>query len=670
MKKLLLFGALLLMLCTTGKGQINTEQFSYIARTRIYFGNFTGAIDYLNLVIRVRPNLPEPYFLRGVAKQFLEDYRGAKIDLNKAIEIKPFFSDAYLHRAMVEYELKEFKSSMDDYSRAIELNPEDDNFYNNRGVAKAAMKDTLGAIADYDKALQLNPQNINSLLNRSSLKLAQKDYKGTIADIDLAIKVKPSFAGAYLERGIAEFAMNDYANALSDYDECIYNDPENALAYNNRGIVKHKLGDFEGAIMDYDKTLELDPTMANAYMNRGIAKAVLHRKDFMKDFQAAARLDSRYAQNPYLVQANPRAFQQSQIQQQQQQNQNARKVGSTKAAPGGSGMSDSDQSKATAQNQTNKNQATQSNNNQSTDNKEKTPVKKRKNKIITVINGDEPAAAPSKVKENEDSKKIQNKNIEIKLQPVFSIATAFHPSEQNERMQYYSPQIEKLNEMNHFDPFLGISNKDFNDKKYEDEFENNIRFFSAKLKINAKISNNYLGRAIFESLTSKYNDAINDYNKAIDLDSQNTLAYFGRANTQSKMVDIILSLPDFSEHQQEVFTLHKRSGQKKSQTSTPKQIHDYDQILRDYQKVIELNPRFVFALFNRANIYCKIAEYDKAEADYNRVIELNPDFAEAYFNRGLICIYKDEIEKAALNLSKAGELGIPDAYNVIKRYCN
>ena len=50
--------------------------------------------------------------------------------------------------------------------------------------------------------------------------------------------------------------------------------------------------------------------------------------------------------------------------------------------------------------------------------------------------------------------------------------------------------------------------------------------------------------------------------------------------------------------------------------------------------------------------------------------DIEKDFAEAYFNRGLTKIYLDDIDGGAMDLSKAGELGIQDAYNIIKRYCN
>ena len=78
---------------------------------------------------------------------------------------------------------------------------------------------------------------------------------------------------------------------------------------------------------------------------------------------------------------------------------------------------------------------------------------------------------------------------------------------------------------------------------------------------------------------------------------------------------------------------------------------------------------FVFALFNMANVYAKNGEIERAIETFNQVLRLDKDIAEAYFNRGLLYIYTGQKALANADLSKAGELGIVSAYNVIKRYC-
>ena len=56
--------------------------------------------------------------------------------------------------------------------------------------------------------------------------------------------------------------------------------------------------------------------------------------------------------------------------------------------------------------------------------------------------------------------------------------------------------------------------------------------------------------------------------------------------------------------------------------------------------------------------------------DFGKAIELNPEFAEAYYNRGLTHIFLGQTKAGLADLSKAGELGLFKAYNIIKRHTN
>ncbi|MDL2241956.1 tetratricopeptide repeat protein, partial [Bacteroidales bacterium OttesenSCG-928-L03] len=96
-------------------------------------------------------------------------------------------------------------------------------------------------------------------------------------------------------------------------------------------------------------------------------------------------------------------------------------------------------------------------------------------------------------------------------------------------------------------------------------------------------------------------------------------------------------------------------------------VFRYDVIIRDYDKVIALNPEFFYAYFNRGNIRCLQKDYRAAIKDYSEAIRINPDFAEAYFNRGLTQLYLGDTSKGVSDLSKAGELGMVNAYSIIKK---
>jgi tetratricopeptide (TPR) repeat protein len=641
---------LILLMAGTVSAQLNINHYIRVGQTRIAIGNYVGAIEYFNIVIKFKPHLPEPYFYRAVAKHRLEDFRGAIDDYNQALYIKPFFPDAYMNRGMAYHELRDFDNAIKDYDRTLEMDPKNEGAYNNRGIAKISLKNVEGAIEDYNKALEVNPTSTNALMNRSNAKIIQADIQGAIQDLNSVIIIRPHFAGAYLNRGLARFELNDFASALRDYDQAIRFEPENALAYNNRGIVKHKLEDYAGAIMDYDMAIRLDPTMANAYFNRAMARELLKRPGFDADYQIAADLNPQYDLSRFSVNAEQLAQQSSQQQQQQQQQQTQ------------------------AQNQTQNTgsqNTTSGNNQQSTDNQNKTevdPVKEREEELrrrrrLNVIATD--SRNLPKTDEDPDDGRVQNKNIIIDLQPIFLISAFERNSVDYERLQYYSVSIESLNRVNNYNPFLTITNK--TNVGYKQIFENFVLFFNEKINI-AENGHNYLNRGIFHLLTGNYNQSLNDLNKSIGMTSDEALAYFTRGNCRFKMIEHIESLPDFTN--QLTIALESARLQQPAEPGMTKMISDYDDILSDYDKTLEMKPGFFFGYYNKAFINLRLNKYELALADLTKAIELEPEFAEAFYNRGLTKIFLDDIEGGALDLSKAGELGLIEAYSVIKRYCN
>ena len=54
--------------------------------------------------------------------------------------------------------------------------------------------------------------------------------------------------------------------------------------------------------------------------------------------------------------------------------------------------------------------------------------------------------------------------------------------------------------------------------------------------------------------------------------------------------------------------------------------------------------------------------------DFSRAIELDGNIPEAYYNRGIVYLHAEKKSEGIADLSKAGELGLYDAYSIIKKY--
>ncbi len=202
------------------------------------------------------------YFINGIDKYAIEDYRGAIQDYSKAIEINPSNSEAYLNRGLPKHKLGDYRGAIQDYSKSIEINPSISKGYFMRGFAKQYLEDYRGAIQDYDKAIEINPSNSDAYSNRGFAKKELGNYRGAIQDYSKVIEINPSNSEAYFMRGFAKQYLEDYRGAIQDYNKAIEINPSFIEAYNNRGVAKYRLGDLNGACLDWSKSGELGNIIA------------------------------------------------------------------------------------------------------------------------------------------------------------------------------------------------------------------------------------------------------------------------------------------------------------------------------------------------------------------------------------------------------------------------
>ena len=165
-------------------------------------------------------------------------------------------------------------------------------------------------------------------------------------------------------------------------------------------------------------------------------------------------------------------------------------------------------------------------------------------------------------------------------------------------------------------------------------------------------------------MLQNYTTAINAYDIALKYDPTISYALLNRGTLRYEMDEFIYADSKYTNS----ITISKKSfnGKQEGEMTPP----DHMEVLTDFTKVIEQNPGLPFVYYNRANVKLTLKKYQRAIDDYSMAIKLQPTLAEAYYNRALTLLYVNESNLACKDLSKAGELGITESYNVIKRFCN
>ena len=557
---------------------------------------------------------------------------------------------------IVNIELEKFDDAEETFEDLLRLYPDYTPTYLMRAAMFLEKGDTIKAIENYDITIEKDPYTSHSFAARGILYLQQEEYNKALADLDEAIRLDPYFEGNYINRGLVRYHLKDLRGAMADYDRVIEMDANNLIARFNRGLLRAQVADNNRAIKDFDKVIELEPSNTIAYLNRAMLNAQINdnvnalrdlnvvldeHPDFFQGYYSRAQLkrqmnDLRGAEQDF----NLARAKEAEAKQRIANEELALIDGSDDKQPSGT--------------------------------REETDKDIDKFRLLVVA--DKKEEQKSKYK-SETRGKVQNLNAEISLEPKFVI-TFYEKPYEVQRPVYYSSLISKANST------LGLTWKiratssevSLNELQVQTHFRS-IENYSKQIEETTDNTALYFGRGIDFMLIQDYALAIEDFDKVIAKDPQFTLAYFARALSRTKQIE---SNPDI---QEERTRLAESSNRMKlpllkdkligdGKTVVPevsKKTLEYDVIIKDYERAINLDPQFIYAYYNRAEVLSIQKDYRGAISDYTKAINIEPQFAEAYFNRGLAKLAVGETASGLDDLRKAGELGVVESYSIIKR---
>lgn len=689
---------LLLAVTCVLRAQINTDRVLEIGRNALYYEDYVLAIQYFNQVIKAKPYLAEPYYFRAIAKFSLDDVKGAEEDCTACLERNPFITNAYWVRGDARQQLKNYKGAREDYLNVLRdmpgreqvliylgiANTELKNFgeaeknledvvksHPSNNVAYLALarlnlerKDSIAALKDYDKAIEANKFSAQSYTLRALLYTQRKDYEKASKDYDEALKLDPTITSNYINRSLIKYYKNDLRGAMADYDKAIDIEPNNLIARFNRGLLRAQVGDDNRAIEDLNVVIQHEPENYIAYYNRAILK------NSISDFKGAIR-DLNTVMSEY-----PDYYQGFYLRAELKKRLGDLK-GSEKDFLYAHGLELANQRSLATQKGRNEAQKREKERD-----KELQKTREDSNKDIDKFNllvvADPSDEKPVTTKYKDELRgRVQDKRVKIELLPKFMISY-YEKLKEAANFVYYSPLLDQANANPVFHRKLRLTNDEasLTEAQIDTHFKL-IEEYSKQIGEQPASAVLYFARGMEYLTVQDFANASEDFKKAIQLDDKFTLAYFNLGVVTSKQVDMRHTGAEY----EAMPATSKPSAGKTAVVPPPTGIVspnlgnatisqdkiDFDFILHNYDKAVALAPKFEYAYYNRAEIKSILKDYKAAIEDYDTVIKIDPELAEAYFNRG-ICRLATQDTKAGLDdLSRAGELGIVEAYSIIKR---
>ena len=559
------------------------------------------------------------YELRGLCRIRQKKYDDAISDYDMSIKYEPTSRGLWYNRVLCRIENKDYDRANADLDTMMGRWSDYSKIYSLKAEICLLQKDTLGGAQFLDQSLEKDPYDGETWMVRAMISLSRKQWRDADEQLSKAIHLKPNTVSNYVNRALARYNINNLRGAMADYDKAIEIDPNNFLAHYNRGQLRIQVGDDNRAITDFDFIIQHEPQNFMAIFNRALLL------DRTGDLRGAIRdYTTVINQFPnFWTGLHYRA-------------QCYRRLGMTARA-------EQDEFRI-FQAQNNKHFGIQ----QRWSASKKREV--RKQSEIDMDKYNQMVVADEQTVEHEYSSeyrgKVQNRKTDDELMPMYVLSFG-QASSGIRSYTAFDVDLEKINTQKKNDDNLYL----VCNRSSLSEDESN-RYFALIDRLGGEIAAAtemgkvlplLMKRAAAYMQTQNFDDAINDLTTYISSDSTTAMAFWQRAVCQSMMNDFNAS--------QGIDVQLKVA-----------------RTLDDFNCALKLNPNSAFIYYDRANFYATRKDYAHAIDDYTEALRIDPNLAEAYYNRGIVRQMSGNRESGIADLSKAGELGLFDAYSVIRKY--
>ena len=593
-------------------------------------GDLRGAKRDFDRSVRINPVFTNGYHYRGITQSRFGNYDAALTDFQTAIDLRPGYDGLYFSRGVTYFLSQQFDKAVSDFDRYIRKEPKDPTAYLNRGASWLFLGDTLKAVTDYNKAIRLDRFDPEGYVRRGRLYATQGKYDLAIADMDRAIELDTANTFAYFNRAIMHYEQEQYRDAMADLNRVLEDEPGNALTLYNRGLISAQLGAYEDALDDMDRVLNINPQNVLAYFNRASIFIELGQyKNALEDYDKAIELYPDFAK-AYMNRSYVKNM-----------------LGQHKAA-----KKDYDIAQKKVQEYRSKN---------ITDAASFADTTKKYSSLLSLD--------AEFAKKDFNDELLQHRDIDIRLRPLYRFVLTGAKDNTNYALDrgYENPLVSR------FENALPVGVKvRTSDKTLSSAELDAVEKAAWSSSVQVTPVDLFL-RALYDNAGKQFNSSQAYYTAAID-DSEGTAGVDGmyrsfylmnRGVLRAEMIDFISSI----ESNVQVLSMDDSGNTRARVKDQVVRQYDYSDAVNDMNQAKEIVPDLPYVYYNLGNLYCLSAEHIASIENYTKAISLWPYMGDAYFNRGLVLIYLKDKEKGCIDLSRAGELGVEEAYGVIKKYC-
>lgn len=272
--------------------QINTETVMNVGKNALYFNDYALSIQYFNLVIGSKSYLYQPWFYRGLAKFYLEDYTGAEKDFTETIRLNPYFPDTYQLRGLCRINNRNYPDAINDFRIANQSEPNNKGFRHNIVYCYLQMDSLDQAEIEADSLLNKWPDYTDGQILMANLKVKQDNWHAADSITDIVLAKDSVNTNALRLKAGYHIEQKEWDKAISKLDRILEKTPRSINTLNLKANILLYNKEYEDAEKVLTESLELQPNDIRNLMNRAVCYYFLDNlRGQMADYDAILELD-------------------------------------------------------------------------------------------------------------------------------------------------------------------------------------------------------------------------------------------------------------------------------------------------------------------------------------------------------------------------------------------
>ena len=661
----------------------------YLGISKYHLRKYKKSIEYFDKTLELDNDFKDSYYSRGLSYIKKHNYENAIKDFNTYLKYDDIDYYVYLYRGYSKFQLSLYEEAINDFNIALEKLYYETKVYYYRALSYIELNLYQNAIDDYTKIIEIS-----------------MDHKGIDYKIlEYHFEILAYNNNIYYERAEVYYKIAEYKKAIHDYDKASEYTRLNDMAIYHRGISKQRLSLYEEAINDFNLSISL--SIYETFFYHSIIHCYLELNDYDKvidnihllenyiedniDFDDA-EIDENYIKDTELFKEHL-----SYISKKIEEENSSLKIKTMLYYYRGILNILSNNYKEAIENYTialNNGKYYNINiysyralayynlglyKNTIDDYNRIIELDNNFNNVYYYI-----AEVYYKIRDYE--KAINNYNIAINFQVISVIEETIihHRAISKEELYLYKEAIEDFNllislDYENIDIYYNLSYCNLVLKNYDEAIDNinllinNLIELKIELNVNNKdeiklyekyilkideklinISSDikmksmlYYYRGVLNTIAERYEESIEDYNKAIDLDT-NHYYYYMRGISKSLInlfQDAILDYDKALELNNDYYEAYNRRAASKMM------INMYEEAINDFDIYIKLNKTNISAFNNKAECYMKLQKYDEALKLFYDALKMDYEIPNIYAGIGEVKSKLALIEKENNNIS-------------------